>query len=76
MWTSLYRIAAIAILFSLLFIPLSIVSFIIWPPFPEDILILIQENWFAGLMSLDFMYLLGNVPTVSDFPRPVRQPEG
>jgi hypothetical protein len=67
MWNNLYRIAAVAIAISLLLIPLSIVGFVIWPPFPEDILTLLQENPFAGLMSLDFLYLLSNIPTIPIF---------
>jgi hypothetical protein len=60
-WQSLYKIGAVGILLSLVNIPLSVVGFIIWPAFPPDILTIIQENWSAGLMHLDFPYLLGNV---------------
>ena len=41
-------------------IPLSMVAFFIWPPFPDDILAVIQEDRLAGLMSLDFPYLLAS----------------
>lgn len=64
MWAKLYKLTIVAIIANVLFIPLSIVIFVIWPPFPDDILIVIQENWLAGLMSLDFMYLLSNLPVI------------
>jgi hypothetical protein len=41
--------------------PLSIVAFFVWPLWPDDILDVIQADWFAGLMGLDFGYLLSNV---------------
>jgi len=59
-WQGLYKIGAVAALISVVIIPLSIVAFFIWPPFPDNILVVIQEDRLAGLMSLDFMYLLGN----------------
>lgn len=66
-WRSLYRIGAVAALLSVIVIPVSIVSFFIWPTFPDDILRVIQEDWLAGLMGLDFMYLLGNVFAIPFF---------
>ncbi len=60
-WRSLYRIGAVAAVISVVIIPITIVAFFIWPPFPDNILVLIQQDSFAGLMSLDFLYLLGNV---------------
>ena len=51
-WRSLYRIGAVAALLSVIVIPISIVSFFIWPTFPDDILLVIQEDWLAGLMGL------------------------
>jgi hypothetical protein len=59
-WRSLYRIGAVAALLSVIVIPISIVSFFIWPMFPDDILRVIQEDWLAGLMGLDFLYLFSN----------------
>jgi hypothetical protein len=66
-WRSLYRIGAVAALLSVIAIPLSIVAFFIWPLWPTNILLVIQENWVAGLMGLDFMYLLSNVLAIPFF---------
>ena len=66
-WRTLYRIGAVAALISVVIIPLSIVAFSVWPLWPDNILAVIQEDWFAGLMGLDFMYLLGNVFAVPFF---------
>jgi hypothetical protein len=60
LWQWLYKIGAVAALLTLVIIPFSVIAFFIWPSFPDDILVVIQEDWFAGLMSLDFLYLLGN----------------
>ena len=43
-WQSLYKIGAVAALASMVVIPLSMVAFFIWPPFPDDILAVIQED--------------------------------
>jgi hypothetical protein len=59
-WIWLYKIGIAAALVSLILIPISMVAFFLWPPFPTDILAEIQEDTLAGLMSLDFLYLLGN----------------
>jgi hypothetical protein len=66
-WRSLYMIGAVAALLSIVIIPLSIVAFFIWPLWPENILLAIQEDWLAGLMGLDFMYLLSNVLAIPFF---------
>jgi hypothetical protein len=60
-WRSLYRMGAVAALLSLLIIPLSVLTFFIWPLFPDNILDVIQESWLAGIMSLDAGYLAGNL---------------
>ncbi len=67
-WRSLYRIAAVAVLISVVLIPLSMVAYFLWPPFPEDVLAVIQENRLAGLMSLDFMYLASSLVAIPLFP--------
>jgi hypothetical protein len=59
-WNWLYKIGGVAALISVVIIPISIVAYFVWPPFPDDILVVIQEDRLAGLMSLDFLYLLGN----------------
>jgi hypothetical protein len=66
-WQGLYKIGAMAALISVVIIPLSIVAFFIWPPFPDDILVVIQQDKLAGLMSLDFMYLLSNAFVIPFF---------
>ena len=66
-WQSLYKIGAVAALVSLLLIPLSMVAFFIWPPFPDDILAVIQEDRLAGLMSLDVPYLLASAFSIPFF---------
>jgi hypothetical protein len=59
-WHWLYKIGGVAALISVVIIPISIVAYFVWPPFPDDILVVIQEDRLAGLMSLDFLYLLSN----------------
>jgi hypothetical protein len=60
-WRTLYRMGAVAALLSVVIIPFSVIAFFVWPAFPDNILDVIQESWFAGLMSLDAGYLLGNL---------------
>jgi hypothetical protein len=59
-WRGLYKIGGVAALISVVIIPITIVAYFVWPPFPDDILVVIQEDRLAGLMSLDFLYLLSN----------------
>ncbi len=66
-WRSLYRIGAVAAAISVVVIPLSIVAFFVWPLWPDNILAVIQEDWLAGLMGLDFGYLFSNVFAVPFF---------
>jgi hypothetical protein len=66
-WRSLYRIGAVAAVISIVVIPVSIAVFFIWPLWPENILAVIQADWLAGLMGLDFMYLASNVFAVPFF---------
>jgi hypothetical protein len=66
-WRSLYRIGAVAAAISVVVIPLSIVAFFVWPLWPDNVLDLIQQDWFAGLMGLDFGYLFSNIFAVPFF---------
>ena len=66
-WRSLYRIGAVAAVFSVVVIPLTIIAFFLWPLWPDNILAVIQEDWLSGLMSLDFGYLLSNVFAIPFF---------
>ena len=59
-WNQLYKIGVWGAYLSLAIIPLSVVAFFIWPPFPDNIVEIIAGSKFAGLMSLDFLYLVGN----------------
>jgi hypothetical protein len=51
----------VAALLSVAVIPLTIVAFFVWPLWPDDILAVIQSNWLAGLMGLDFGYLFSSL---------------
>jgi hypothetical protein len=66
-WRTLYRIGAVAAVISIVVIPLSIVAFFVWPLWPDNILTVIQDDWLAGLMGLDFMYLFSNVFAIPFF---------
>jgi hypothetical protein len=66
-WRWLYKIGAVAALISLVVIPLSIVAFFVWPLWPDNILAAIQQDTLAGLMGLDFMYLLSTVFAIPFF---------
>jgi hypothetical protein len=66
-WRSLYRIGAVAAVISVVVIPLSIAAFFVWPLWPDNILAVIQQDWLAGLMGLDSMYLFSNVFAIPFF---------
>jgi hypothetical protein len=57
----------VAAVISIVVIPLSIAAFFAWPLWPGNILAVIQDDWLAGLMGLDSMYLLSNVFAVPFF---------
>ena len=59
-WQWLFKISAVAALISVVIIPISMVAYFVWPPFPDDILVVIQQDRLAGLMGLDFLYLLSS----------------
>jgi hypothetical protein len=68
-WRGLYKIGGAAILISLAIIPLSIISYIAWPV-PGTALesfTLFQNNPIAGLLSLDLLYLTGNIVAIPVF---------
>jgi hypothetical protein len=66
-WRSLYRIGAVAAVISIVVIPLSMVAFLVWPLWPDNILAVIQDDWLAGLMGLDSMYVFSNVFAIPFF---------
>jgi hypothetical protein len=68
-WNWLYKVGGAAILISLALIPVSIITYITWP-IPStaiDSFTLFQNNRLAGLVSLDLMYLVGNVLAIPIF---------
>ena len=56
-----------AAVISVVVIPLSIIAFFAWPLWPDNILAVIQQDWLAGLMGLDFAYLFSNVFAIPFF---------
>jgi hypothetical protein len=66
-WRSLYRIGAVAAVISVVVIPLSIAAFFVWPLWPDNTLAVIQQDWLAGLMGLDFTYLFSNLFAIPFF---------
>ncbi len=71
-WRMLYKIGGIAVLISIALIPISIIAYFI-RPFPDatvsaqEIFAQIQADWFGGLVSLDLLYLLGNLVAIPFF---------
>lgn len=62
-WSPLYRLTVVLAVIMLLLILTQIAVFIISPP-PETIegfFSLFRSNWFAGLLSLDLIYILDNL---------------
>jgi hypothetical protein len=57
----------VAAMISVVVIPLSVAAFFAWPLWPDNILAVIQQDWLAGLMGLDFMYLFSNVFAIPFF---------
>lgn len=61
-WKPLFKLGDIACWSMLAIMIIQVLIFIIWPP-PENVLdffTLFAENWFLGLLSLDFLYLVNN----------------
>lgn len=62
-WAPLFRLSAYLSAVMLLFIPIQIGIFLVFPP-PETIegfFQLYKTNWLIGLLSLDFIYILDNI---------------
>jgi hypothetical protein len=69
-WAGLYKVGGVATVISAVLIPISIIAYFIWPTFPgnaRDIFELIQDDRLAGIMSLDFLYLVGNFVAIPIF---------
>ena len=61
-WRSLHQTAYKLALVMLALIPIQIIVFILSPP-PDTVIgffELYKDNWFLGLLSLDFLYLINN----------------
>ena len=62
----LYRIGIVATVFMLAMIPVQIIFYLLWPH-PTTIVEwfeLFNNNWFVGLVSFDFLYLLSMVASI------------
>jgi hypothetical protein len=68
-WKGLYKMGGISILISLILIPVSIIVYIAWP-MPHtavEAFALFQESPIVGVLSLDLLYLLGNIVAIPTF---------
>ena len=68
-WKSLYRVAGVAALITVLLIPVQAIVFIAWPP-PSTVIdhfTLFQSNKLLGLLSLDLLYLVDNALLIPIF---------
>jgi hypothetical protein len=63
-WRLLLKVGGVCSGLTVVAILLSIVAFFIWPPFPKDILSIVHRNHFAGIMSLDLLYLVSVLLTL------------
>lgn len=71
-WKSLYSLAGIAAIISILVILLGFVTYFIWPYAPgqdsaESILLLLHNDPLAGLVSLDLFLFIGNLFSLALF---------
>ena len=56
-WKPLYKVGVVAALMMVVFIPIQILIFLVWPP-PGTVFgyfMLFQRNWLLGLLSLDLL---------------------
>jgi hypothetical protein len=71
-WKDLYRVAGIVAVISIIVILLGIVCYFFWPYAPgsqttEEIFLLLQSDPLGGLISLDFLLLVGNLLSIMLF---------
>lgn len=66
-YKGLIKISGICAMISMVIIPISIIAFFIWPLYPKDIFTVIQNNRLAGIMGLDFLYLVGTFLSIPIF---------
>lgn len=65
-WKDLYKIAGVVTLIMIVFIPIQIVIYILWP-IPDtaiDSFTLFQTNKLLGLLSLELTYIISNILSV------------
>ncbi|HEX6383590.1 MAG TPA: hypothetical protein VF177_02865 [Anaerolineae bacterium] len=72
-WKGLYKVAGVAALITVAFIPIAIVANIVWPPpawsagAARDWFTLFADNWFLGLVHLDLLLMMSLVLSVPIF---------
>ena len=57
-WYFLIKTSVLFSFLCVLTIVFSIISFFLWPPFPESIVDIMVSDVFSGIMSLDVLYLI------------------
>lgn len=72
-WKSLYKVAGVAALITVAFIPIAIVANVVWPPpawsagAARDWFTLFADNWLLGLLHLDLLLMMSLVLSVPIF---------
>jgi hypothetical protein len=66
-WNDLYKVGGVAALITVVLMPISIIAYFVWPVFPDDIFTVIQNDRLAGIMSLDFLYLVSTLFAIPVF---------
>jgi len=66
-YKGLISLSGICAIISAVLIPISIITFFIWPLYPKDIFTVIQNDRIAGLMGLDLHYLVGTFLSIPIF---------
>jgi hypothetical protein len=62
-WKALYRVAAVAALLMVVFIPIQSIVFVLWPP-PNTVIgwfRLFQHNWLLGLLDMDLLLIVDQI---------------
>jgi hypothetical protein len=62
-WKPLYRVAAVAALLMVVFIPIQSIVFVLWPP-PSTVIgwfTLFQHDWLLGLLDMDLLLIVDQI---------------
>ena len=62
-WKPLYRVAGVAALIMIVFIPIQSIVFAVWPP-PSTVIgwfTLFQNNWLLGLLDMDLLLIVDQI---------------